>query len=180
MEPASTLSWQPSLFDDAEPAVDVSFRALVRHELDQDAWVDHVPGWLAGSDELFAWVLRNAEWHGRDRPMYGRMVTQPRLTMHWPYEPGVVELPAPLEAMRASLSARYGKHFDAVGANLALGSVPGWFAVVEAFDAIDRGVSVVVFSDNVPIEDEVRLKDAAAARDVLVMGPDCGTCGAVA
>ena len=38
-----------------------------------------------------------------------------------------------------------------------------------------RGVSVMLFSDNVPVEDEVRLKDAAAAPDVLVMGPDCGT-----
>ena len=61
------------------------------------------------------------------------------------------------------------------GANLALVSVPGQYATVEAFDAIDRGVSVMLFSDNVPVEDEVRLKDAAAARDVLVMGPDCGT-----
>ena len=68
-----------------------------------------------------------------------------------------------------------GRAVDAVGANLALVSVPGRFAVVEAFDAVDRGASVVVFSDNVPVEDEVRLKDAAAARDVLVMGPDCGT-----
>jgi FdrA protein len=47
--------------------------------------------------------------------------------------------------------------------------------VVEALDAIDRGVSVMVFSDNVPVEDEVLLKELAAERDVLVMGPDCGT-----
>ncbi|MDF2093899.1 FdrA family protein [Knoellia sp. 3-2P3] len=60
-------------------------------------------------------------------------------------------------------------------ANLALVSVPGQHAAVEAFDAINRGVSVMVFSDNVPVEDEIRLKDAAAAADVLVMGPDCGT-----
>ncbi|EWT02807.1 FdrA family protein [Intrasporangium oryzae NRRL B-24470] len=60
-------------------------------------------------------------------------------------------------------------------ANLALVSVPGRHAVVEAFDAIHAAVSVMVFSDNVPVEDEVRLKDAAAAADVLVMGPDCGT-----
>ena len=33
----------------------------------------------------------------------------------------------------------------------------------------------MVFSDNVSVEDEVRLKDAAAAAGVLVMGPDCGT-----
>ena len=60
-------------------------------------------------------------------------------------------------------------------ANLALISVPGQHATVEAFDAVHRGVSVMLFSDNVPVEDEIRLKDAAAATDVLVMGPDCGT-----
>lgn len=59
--------------------------------------------------------------------------------------------------------------------SLALVSVPGQHAAVEAFDAIDQGVSVMIFSDNVPVEDEIRLKDAAGRRDVLVMGPDCGT-----
>ncbi|GAA4725953.1 acyl-CoA synthetase FdrA [Pedococcus ginsenosidimutans] len=68
-----------------------------------------------------------------------------------------------------------GRAVAVAGADLALVSVPGRCAAVEAFDAVDRGVSVMVFSDNVPVEDEVRLKDAAAARDVLVMGPDCGT-----
>ena len=68
-----------------------------------------------------------------------------------------------------------GRAVAAGGANLALVSVPGQYATVEAFDAIDHGVSVMLFSDNVSVEDEVRLKDAAAARDVLVMGPDCGT-----
>ena len=61
------------------------------------------------------------------------------------------------------------------GADLALVSVPGEHAVTEALDAVRAGVSVMVFSDNVPAEDEVRLKNAAAAADVLVMGPDCGT-----
>ena len=61
------------------------------------------------------------------------------------------------------------------GANLAVISVPGQHAVTEAFDAIGSGLSVMLFSDNVSVEDEVRLKDAAAAADVLVMGPDCGT-----
>ena len=61
------------------------------------------------------------------------------------------------------------------GANLAVISVPGQFAVTEAFDAIAAGMSVMLFSDNVSVDDEVRLKDAAAAADVLVMGPDCGT-----
>ena len=61
------------------------------------------------------------------------------------------------------------------GATLAVISVPGQHAVTEAFDAIASGLSVMLFSDNVSVDDEVRLKDAAAAADVLVMGPDCGT-----
>jgi FdrA protein len=42
-------------------------------------------------------------------------------------------------------------------------------------DALDAGCSVMVFSDNVPLEQEVRLKEEAARRGLLVMGPDCGT-----
>ncbi|MFW5469286.1 FdrA family protein [Knoellia sp. CPCC 206435] len=60
-------------------------------------------------------------------------------------------------------------------ADLALISVPGRFATAEALDAIAAGASVMLFSDNVPVEDEILLKDAAADADVLVMGPDCGT-----
>jgi len=61
------------------------------------------------------------------------------------------------------------------GANLALISVPGINAFVEAMDAVTSGASVMLFSDNVSIRQEIALKDAAAAADVLVMGPDCGT-----
>ena len=58
---------------------------------------------------------------------------------------------------------------------LALVSVPGASALVEAMDAVDAGRDVMVFSDNVPLAQEVALKRAAAERGVLVMGPDCGT-----
>lgn len=58
---------------------------------------------------------------------------------------------------------------------VALVSVPGPSALVEAMDAVDAGCDVMVFSDNVPVEQEVALKRAAAERGVLVMGPDCGT-----
>ena len=61
------------------------------------------------------------------------------------------------------------------GADLALVSVPGPHAFTEAMDALTAGLSVLVFSDNVPVAAEVRLKDEAAARGLLVMGPDCGT-----
>jgi len=58
---------------------------------------------------------------------------------------------------------------------LVLVSVPGPSAAVEAMDALEAGSDVMVFSDNVPLEQEVALKTFAAARDLLVMGPDCGT-----
>ena len=60
-------------------------------------------------------------------------------------------------------------------ANLALISVPGPNAFVDAMDAVASGASVVLFSDNVSVEQEIVLKNAAAAANVLVMGPDCGT-----
>lgn len=61
------------------------------------------------------------------------------------------------------------------GADLALISVPGQHALVEAVDALDADRDVMIFSDNVPVEQEVALKDLATARGLLVMGPDCGT-----
>ena len=54
-------------------------------------------------------------------------------------------------------------------------SVPGASALVEAVDALDAGRDVMLFSDNVPLEQEVALKRLAAERGLLVMGPDCGT-----
>ena len=63
----------------------------------------------------------------------------------------------------------------ASGGTLALVSTPGAHAFVEAMDALDAGADVMVFSDNVPVQLEVRLKVEAARRGRLVMGPDCGT-----
>jgi FdrA protein len=60
-------------------------------------------------------------------------------------------------------------------AGMALVSVPGTSAFVEAMDAVDAGCDVMVFSDNVPVEQEVALKRAAERTGALVMGPDCGT-----
>src|SRR5579862_49265 len=61
------------------------------------------------------------------------------------------------------------------GANLALVSVPGRFAAGVAREALGAGLHVMLFSDNVPLQDEVDLKGAAVEGDRLVMGPDCGT-----
>jgi FdrA protein len=61
------------------------------------------------------------------------------------------------------------------GANFALISVPGAFAAHEARSALERGLNVLVFSDNVPLDDELALKRLARDKGLLMMGPDCGT-----
>ena len=59
--------------------------------------------------------------------------------------------------------------------NLALISVPGEYAAREAKKALERGLNVFLFSDNVPLENERSLKEFARERGLIVMGPDCGT-----
>ena len=63
----------------------------------------------------------------------------------------------------------------AEGLNKARIYVPGDLAAAEARKAIRRGLHVMMFSDNVSIEDERSLKEEARERGLLVMGPDCGT-----
>jgi succinyl-CoA synthetase alpha subunit len=60
-------------------------------------------------------------------------------------------------------------------ANLALISTPGAYAGAEARKALHLGLNVMLFSDNVPLAEEVALKRLARRRGLLLMGPDCGT-----
>ena len=76
------------------------------------------------------------------------------------------------ETRPVSLAAAVASH---PGTNLVLISVPGEHAAREARRALALGRHVMLFSDNVTLEDEVALKREAAARGLLLMGPDCGT-----
>lgn len=60
-------------------------------------------------------------------------------------------------------------------ANLAVISIPGAYAALEADRALDEGLNVFMFSDNVTIEDEKALKEKAHEKGLALMGPDCGT-----
>ena len=60
------------------------------------------------------------------------------------------------------------------GWNLCQISLPGEYAAEEAKKAINKGLDVFIFSDNVSIEEELELKKLGDEKDVLVMGPDCG------
>ncbi|EJY94971.1 acyl-CoA synthetase FdrA [Staphylococcus arlettae] len=59
--------------------------------------------------------------------------------------------------------------------NLALISIPGQYAAMEAENALNNNLNVFMFSDNVAKDDEVRLKQLANDKGLVVMGPDCGT-----
>lgn len=60
-------------------------------------------------------------------------------------------------------------------ANIALVSIPGEHAADQVRELLDNGLSVMVFSDNVSVTDELALKQQAHDKGLLVMGPDCGT-----
>jgi FdrA protein len=60
-------------------------------------------------------------------------------------------------------------------ANLAIISTPGAYATAEALKALKRGLNVFLFSDNVSVADEMELKRLGRQKNLLVMGPDCGT-----
>jgi FdrA protein len=61
------------------------------------------------------------------------------------------------------------------GTNVALVSVPGDYAALEAHKALTAGLHVLLFSDNVSVADELELKDRATHLGLLVMGPGAGT-----
>ena len=81
---------------------------------------------------------------------------------------GFGDAPAPLTVRGAARGLE-------PGSAIALISTPGHFAFADAVDAVEAGLHTMVFSDNVPVEQEVALKRYAADAGVLVMGPDCGT-----
>jgi len=75
---------------------------------------------------------------------------------------------APLRSLQMAMA-------QAPAANLALISVPGDYAALEAHKALSAGMHVLLFSDNVPLDQEVELKERAERCGLLVMGPGAGT-----
>jgi len=111
------LAWQSTLFGAESAAVDHSFSTAERHELDAQSWIDVVPGWLSGADEVFAALVAHARWSQRDRVMWGNLVPEPRLSAGW-REGRVPQLAPVLVEARAALSDRYGVEFNSGGLNL--------------------------------------------------------------
>ena len=64
---------------------------------------------------------------------------------------------------------------EEAASNLALISVPGDYAAAEAIKALQLGMNVMLFSDNVSMAHEKAIKTLAREKGLIVMGPDCGT-----
>jgi alkylated DNA repair dioxygenase AlkB len=115
---ARAFHLQGSLFDSGPAALDISFDGLRRIQLDDESWVEHVPGWLSGGDELFAELAATGRFDQRTVWMYDRRLAEPRLTAGWSPEADGEAMPEALRAISASLSARYAVAFDRIWVNL--------------------------------------------------------------
>lgn len=60
-------------------------------------------------------------------------------------------------------------------ANMVIVSIPGQYAEEEVNKLLDNDLNVMLFSDNVSVESELKLKKKAVEKGLLMMGPDCGT-----
>ena len=107
------LIWQPSLLGGDDLAFDVSLSGARRRFLGSGAWVDHVAAWATGTDGLFQELVATVPWEGRERPMYDRVVAEPRL-----HAEGWTDRPAVVSRMARCLTRHYGRRLSSVTANL--------------------------------------------------------------
>jgi alkylated DNA repair dioxygenase AlkB len=175
------IGLQGSLFDGGEPVVDATFTGLRRIDLDERSWVDYEPGWLAGSDELFAELLATGRFGQRTVKMYDRTVPEPRLTAGWSTEVDASDVPVALQEIAGTLSLRYDVAFDRIWVNLYR---DGRDSVAWHGDRIGRGrcedTMVAIVSLGTPRRLLLRpagggstLRFTLGHGDLLVMGGSC-------
>ena len=96
---------QPSMFDTAEGPELGPLATITRTELCDGAWVDHLPGWLTGSEQVLDTLLADVPWRVEERQMYDRTVAVPRLLCWYS---GASPFPHPvLDDARAALNEHY-------------------------------------------------------------------------
>src|SRR6476646_7726913 len=175
---------QPSMWDLAEEAMLSPLAGrVVRHELSDGAWVDHLPGWVSGSDEVLEVLLGDIGWREDRRQMYEREVVVPRL-LRW--YGGDETLPHPLltqarSALDRHYAAELGERFVSAGMCLYR---DGRDSVAWHGDRIGRGrssdtmVAIVSFGSPRPLMlrpvgggDSIRFP--LGHGDLVVM---CGSC----
>ena len=96
-------------------SLDPAFSGLKRSMLDAGAWVDYVPQWLSGHEDLFEQLQREVTWRRTTQQLYDRFVETPRRVASFPKDG---TSPPVLADIASALSARYGVRFDRVSAAL--------------------------------------------------------------
>ncbi len=101
-----TVLRQPSMFDIVDELELTPLPGGVqRTELTDGAWIDHLPGWLTGSEQLLETLLADVPWRAERRQMYDREVDVPRLLCWYS---GTTPLPHPiLSRARSALNDYY-------------------------------------------------------------------------
>ena len=113
------MFWQGSLLGGLAPSFDTGFGEAARLALDTTTWVEHVPGWVSGSDQLFDDLASMLPFRQRRGVrMYDRIVDEPRLSAWWRLESGAPEPLPILRDIRLLLADRYAEPFDSIGFNL--------------------------------------------------------------
>ena len=175
------VTWQPSLLDaDAvEPAFDPALATRRRRELAHGAWVDVVPGWCRGHDDLFARVVAAGGWFQRSMEMYGEQVAQPRLSTTWVGGGLPVGLSVLHEAVEV-LSRNYRAPLERVTANLYRDGADSvaWHGDRELRDRDRAVVAVLTLGTPRPFHlrphgggPSIRLRPGPG--DLVVMGGTC-------
>jgi len=166
-----------------EPELTALAGAVRRTELSDGAWVDHLPGWLNGSEEVLESLLREVPWRAERRQMYDREVDVPRL-LSW-YNGGT-PLPHPVltmarDVLNAHYSAELGEQFVTAGLCLYR---DGADSVARHGDRIGRGAHtdtmVAILSVGSaralmlrPRSGGGSLKFPSGLGDLIVMGGSC-------
>jgi alkylated DNA repair dioxygenase AlkB len=179
-----SLAHQPSMWDLAEEATLGPLDGhVLRHQLSAGAWVDHLPGWVDGSDAVLDVLLGDIGWREDRRQMYDREVAVPRL-LRW-YS-GTATLPHPLlTEARESLNRHYGPELGErfVSAGMCLYR-DGRDSVAWHGDRIGRGrssdtmVAIVSFGSPRPlllrpVGGGQSLRFPLGHGDLVVMGGSC-------
>lgn len=169
------LIWQPSLLGLEAPGYDLAKVRPSRRFLGRGAWVDTWPAAVVGSEALFDEILGRAPWSSHERPMYDRMVREPRLTTRrWDNPPELIS------RMGEELTGHYGCDLGVISANLYRN---GDDSVAWHGDRVGRvraETVVVILSLGAPRKFLMRPKGGGPsvrfiplAGDLLVMGGTC-------
>lgn len=168
---------QGDLFAQGPPALDPA-AAVERLHLDDRSWIDVSWRWLCGGDELLAQLASRLRWTRAERPMYGRMVDEPRLGAF--VRPGSWGAPPLLDGMAGALQARYRAGFNSVWVNYYRSGDDSvaWHSDRIGIDPADAVVAIVSLGG--PRRFRLRPTGGGTSRsftlasgDLLVMGGAC-------